>query len=551
MTCLRAIHKWWGNHRRGTTACRPADDAGFTIVETTMAMALVFLVLTGTLATFSASVQNLSTGRQRTGAVALARTVIEQARSSLYAQVGHDVGGDATFATDTAVTGAPKVFEGEQLVGTPDPIFAPHRTTVTNDSGSFTQSVYVTWAVQGAADPFKRITVIVAWSDDAGPIPHQVRLSSYLFEAGVPPDPLVESNADVDGGTVQITGMLAGIDLNRAVIYNPSAVGEVNSLFVRAASGQARSSSGLLEVNSGTVSGCEVTGYAAECNGIAADSGADSDASTPLPEHDVEGPAYDLAQSASAGTGLTLNLGGNDSVHTKSTARSCFSCFGAVIGDDDRLAYDWSEGTGPDSTSFGFDVGAVEGSLVQLNGASRATTAVDQDSVSDTHKVSSSAHLVMPSVDVVTVQGAPAGFVAAVQISSVDVEATAGAGPTVAAPAITSSAISVDVYDTLGGTLGYRTITVNAGEDKEESASASFDVGDNTVSLTTTVISGGKSLSSTTNSSGIVDFAEATLANWLRITVQIHISGPSGTLADTAVEFDYGRIAARASWVTG
>ena len=514
-------------------------------------MALVFLVLTGTLATFSATVQNLSTGRHRTGAVALARTAIEEARSSLYSQVGHDLAGDVTFATDSAVTGTPKVYEGEQLVGAPDPIFSPHRTTVTNDSGTFTKSVYVTWATQGTADPFKRITAIVSWSDAAGPIAHHVRLSSYLFEAGVPPDPLVESTADVDGGTIELTGTMAGINLNRALIYNPSAVGEINSLFVREASGQARSSSSLIEVNSGTVTGCEVTGSVAECNGISADSGADSDASTALPEHDVEGPAYDIAQSASAGGVLTLNLGANDTVHTKSTARSCLSCFATVIGDDDRLAYDWSEGTGPDSTSFGFDLGAVEGSLVELNGASVATATVDQDSVSDTHKVSSSAHLVMPSVDVVTMQGAPAGFVSAVHVSSVDVEATAGAGPTVVAPAITSSGVTVDVYDTVGGTLGYRTITLDAGEDKEESASASFDVGENTVSLTTTVISGGKSLNSTTDSSGTIDFAEATLTNWLRITVQILITGPSGTLADTTVEFDYGRIATRASWVTG
>lgn len=516
-------------------------------------MALVFVVLTGTLATFSASVRNLVSGRQRTGAVALARAVIEDARSSLYDQVGHDLGADPTLASDPLITGSPRTFEGEQLVGVADPIFDLHRETVTKDTATYTRDVYVTWADQGAPDPFKRLTVVVTWQNeqyDAAAVSNKVRLSSFLFQAGVPPDPLVDGAADVDGGTVEVIGTLAGIDLSRAVLYNPSAAGELNSLFVREASGQARSSSGLLEVNSGSVSGCEVdaTGRTAECNGISADTAADSDASTALPEHDAEGPTYDVAQSASAGTVLALNLGANDSVHSKSTARSCFACYSTTIGDDDRLANHWSEGSGPDSASVGFDVGPVEGALVQMSGASLATTTLDQDAVSATQMLTTSARLRMPGVDVVTVQGAPPGFVAAVRISSLDIQVGAGAGPTAPAPSVSGNAVSVDIYDTLGGTLGYRTITVNPGEEKEETASAAFSVNGATVSLTTTVVSGGKTLSSTTDGAGNITYAEASLTNWLRISVVVLITNPDQTLANTTVEFDYGRLAARAQW---
>lgn len=516
-------------------------------------MTLVFIVMTGALATFSASVRNLVSGRQRTGAVAVARSVIEEARASLYAQVAHDLSGDTTLAADASVSGAPLAFEGESLVGSAAPIFPEHRWSDVNDTTTYTVDVYVTWVTQGNADPFKRLTVIVSWANaqyDTATIANRVRLSSFLFEAGVPPDPLVDGAADVDGGTVEVTGTFDGIDLSRAVIYNPSAVGAVSSLFVREATGLARSSSGVLEVASGTVSGCDVNASAtsAQCDGIFADTATDSDASTGLPENDAEGPVYDVGHEASAGTVLTLDLGANDAVESKSTSRSCFTCYTTTIGDDDRLASHWSEGSGPDSAAFGFDVGPVSGDLVRLTGASLATSSLDHDAVNDTHMLSAFARLQMPSVDVVTVQGAPTGFVGAVRISSVDVQVDAAAGPTALSPSVTGGAIEVQVYDTLGGTLGYRTISVDPGEEKEESATASFDVGGASVTLATTVVSGGKATSSTTDASGNITYAEASLTNWLRISVEVDIVLDGTSLADSMVEFDYGRLAARAQW---
>lgn len=550
MTALLLNPGWW---RRRWRARLAAPESGFTVTEVVVAMALVFLVLTGTLATFSAGVRNLVSGRQRSGAVALARSVIEEARSSRYGQVGHDLAGDATLADDPLVAGSPKTFEGEQLVGVPDAVHPEHREQVTNDTGTFTRDVYVTWVDQGAADPFKRITVIVTWANeqyDPAAVSNQVRLSSFLFAAGVPPDPLVSGSADVDGGTVETTGLLDGVDLKRAVVYNPSAAGVLDSLFVREASGQARSASGLLEVNTGSVSGCEVdaTGKLAQCNGIVAGSATDSDASTVLPEHDADGPRSDTSHVATAASSLTLSLGANDTVHSTSTARSCLVCFSPAIGDDDRLAHHWSEGTGPDTATVSYQAGSVSGSVVEMTGASKATATLDQDQVAGTHALSSRARLQMPGVDVVTVDGGPTGFTAAVRIGAVDVTVDAAAGPASAAPSISGAAVAVDVYDTTGGTPGYRTITVTPGAEKEESASSSFAVGDATVSLTTTVLSGGASTAQETDTDGTITYAEATLTNWLRITVEVLITTTTSTLADATVEFDYGRLNARAQW---
>lgn len=547
MTPLHELRKWWRTHKH-----RRAGEAGFTIVETTVAMALVFLVLTGTLATFSASVRNVVGGRQRTGAVALARSVIEDARASLYDQVGHDVGGDPTFADDPAVTGSPKTYGGEELVGSANPLWPEHRFTATHDATTYTVLVYVTWTVNGTADPFKRLTVITSWDDPNAGVMSEVRLSSFLFFADVPPDPMVSGRSDVDGGTVTVTGTLDGVDLSRAVIFNPTAAGDIESLFIREASGKARSSSALLEMNTGTPSGCSVSAATAQCDGIVADTTADSDTSTQSPENDAEGPTYDTSHTLSGGTGFNMNLGANDSVESKSSGRSCFTCFSPTIGDDDRLAYDRSQGSGPDSASIGITAGPVTANLIEVSGASHATSTLDQDAVSSSHLLTSKGRFQMPGIDVVTVDGAPSGFVAAVRISSVDVEVTSQAGPTAAAPAVTGGDVTVDIYDTLsGGTLGYRQMVITPGEAKEDSASASYPVEgtDADVALTTTVISGGKSLAHTTDSGGTINYGEASLTNWLRITVQIVVtSGTGETLADLTVEFDYGRLASRAQW---
>lgn len=534
--------------RRCARASR--DESGFSVVEMSVAMVLVFVVLTGTLATFSASIRNLSTGRQRTGAVALARAVVEEARAALYDQVGHDLTGDATLADDPAVTGTPKVFEGEDLIGVPSPVFNPHRRTTTNDSGSFETDVYVTWVTQGTADPFKRITVVVEWQGDTtnGQVSNEVRLSSYLFEAGIPPDPLIEGVADADGGTVTVTGSMSGVDLDRAVVNNPSAAGDVESLFVREATGQARATTGLLALTTGSVSGCDVSGTTAECAGVMADTSADSDASTALPWHDVEGPTAGAARQATAGGVITVALGANDAVESKGTARSCSACFASVIGDDDLLAYHWSEASGPDTSTIGFDVGDVQGDLVDMGGASQSTATVDQDPVADSQVVSTTAQLHMPAVDVVTIEGAPEGFLGAVQIGAADVTVAAAAGPTALAPTVTGDPIEVKVWDASGGTPGYRTITLTPGADETAEATASFDVGENTVSLTTAVVAGGESVISETDGEGTITYAEASLTNWLRITVALLVTGPSGTLVDTSVEFDYGRLTARAQW---
>lgn len=548
------LQTWW-NRKRTTTADNQTSQSGFTIVETTVAMSVVFVVLTGTLATFGAGVKNVVNGRQRTAAVSVARGVIEEARAGLYSQVGHDLS-DPTINDDPDVSGSPPAFEGEELVGLASPIFTEHRWDETSNSETYTVEVYVTWVTTGS-ERYKRITVEVTWQRaqyDTAVVDDHVRMSSFLFAAGVPPDPLLDGVVTVDGGTTTVSGTLAGVDLERAVVYNPGASGTLTSLFTREAAGNATSASATVDTLSGSVSGCDVdgTGKHTECSGIRAETTTDSDTATAVPEHGEDGPRYDIAHSVSSGSIFDLDLGANDSVDSESTSRSCHSCFSEMLGDDDRFAHHWSEGTGPDAVDFGFDVGPIDGSLLRTSGNSQSTATLDQDEVSDSQLMATTGRLQMPGVEVLALTQAPSNLVAAVQVSAVDVTVEAQAGPMASSPSVSGDAMTVDIYDTLSdGSLGYRTISVQPGEDREETAGFSYLNSGATVSVTTTVISGGKSVTNTTDGNGDIDYAQASLTNWLRIQIDIVITDDDSTIADTTLEVDYGRLSARAQYEVG
>jgi type II secretory pathway pseudopilin PulG len=197
-------------------AGRSVDDAGFSIVESLIALGLVFGVMVGLLATVNIGVRGIITGRQRSVAISIANEVMETARNRSYADVGHDLDSDPTLAGDPTLQGTVPnlVFTdlspepNEPLVGSVVDAgedagdhtnelfpFSPHRWTTQREATTYTTSVYVTRVVPvlpATGDPYRRLTVIVTWdrSLHAAGIPASVRLSSFLFNAIQPPDPL-------------------------------------------------------------------------------------------------------------------------------------------------------------------------------------------------------------------------------------------------------------------------------------------------------------------------------------------------------------------------
>lgn len=538
-------------------------EEGFTIVETMVALGVIFAVLTGLLASLNTGVRGLLTGRQRTGAVAMAKEVVETARAAGYDDLGHDLAGDATLAPDPRITGTAPDYEyqpegvstPEPLVGAVDPTYPVHEWDDPRDGTTYTVRVYVTRVTASVGNDHKRLTVAVSWDRaqyDAGTVSNEVVVSTFVSPFGVVSASRVSGLVDVDSGAVTVTGTLSGVDLSTATMFFPLVHADVAGNLVSEAHGYAGSSRSELVLASGTPTGCDVNGSTASCDGVKAETVADNDGGTAPPLQDAEGPLSSAGGTTSAGTPLSLSLGATGSVISKSSAQSCTSCTPSV-GDGDGLLYADDTASGPATMDAGFDSGLVEGSLAGVDSAGSSTATVDADAVAGDRKVASTGRLVVDAVDLVTLSPAPSGYTSAVSIGAVDVTATAQAGPTAGTPSVSGSAVSVQVYDTgANGEPGYRMFTVTPGEESEEEAGVTFEVGGGAdpvaqVTLETTVRSGEASTDST-SSGGVVTDAEADLSNWFVVTVRLLVVEAGVTVADLTVELDYGRIVARAGY---
>jgi Tfp pilus assembly protein PilV len=220
---------------------RLRNEAGFSILECTIALSLVFAVLVGLLGALTTGARGLVTGRQRSAALALANEVMEGARARSYAEVGHDLDSDPTLATDPLITGtaptltytgvspaeplaASSIDAGAAAGSVTNPLypFSPHRFTTTRGGTTYTASVYVTTVTPASGDPYKRITAKVGWNPaQYATAAKSVTLSSFLFNAAAPPDPRLTGSGEADAGSLQIKGSLTGISLADARVTLP------------------------------------------------------------------------------------------------------------------------------------------------------------------------------------------------------------------------------------------------------------------------------------------------------------------------------------------
>lgn len=573
---------WWRGRRHGDALrgrtprhqhVDARDQSGFSLVETMVALGLVFTVLVGLLGSLNTGVRGLLTGRQRTGAVAVAKEVVEQARGAAYERLGHNLADDTTLATDTSLTGpSPNwkyqpqgVAAPEPLVGAVNPTYPAHQWSVTRDGATYTIRAYVTAVDVVTGDDHKRLTVAVAWSQTqyGSVVSNEVRLSSFVSRFGVSSGSEVGGAVDVDSGSVVVTGTLSGIALSRGEMFFPYVHGDGQGELVTEARGFAGSARSELVLTSGTASGCGTSGTTATCDGIKAETVVDNDAGTAFPLHDAKGPLSGTAGTLSAGTPLQLTLGSTTGVTSKGSAQSCTTCSPAV-GDGDGLVYGDDVANGAASMGVPFVSGVVSGSLVSVGAPGSATATTDSDAVAADQRITATGRLTFPQVDLVTLgltaadddDGgllAPVGFTAGVRVGAVDVTAQAQAGPTALAPSASGGAVQVTVYDTVLGVPAYRTVTITPGSGTSDAASVTFNVVDPVlgttaaVTLDTTITAGTKSTSSQ-SSGGAITSASASLTNWFVVQTRLRVVQAGSTLADLTIELDYGRLVATAKY---
>jgi type II secretory pathway pseudopilin PulG len=532
-----------------------SKDGGFTIIESALALTLIFGVCLALLSSLATGVRGVVTGRQRSGATQLANQVLETAKARSYAQVGHSLS-DSTLSTDASITGTSPSFsfDGQPLAIATDLTapFLTHTETTTVDGIQYTRSVYVTLVTPGTGDPYKRVTAKVSWAGSqygTATIPNRVSLSGYVFNSAPPPDPLLQGVVDTDSGHLTVTGTLTGINLSDLQVFFPYSHGEIDSNFIKQSKGFAWTGRSQLNLLAGTPSGCTVNGLTSDCQGSKAETVADNDGGTAPPENDTQGPVADSGGTVNNG-GVALPLQatlGTGSATSQSTSRSCWTCFGPDIGDDDLYPYHTSTSTGPGSGGVTFGAGPVSGSLLAGNGAACssncATTTVDVDRVAGNPRITSTATTSAPALDLLTLAAGPAGYNGMVRIAANTVTATAVAGPSAPAPTISGAAFNVLMYNG----VTYTTVPVTPGVALTQSTSAGFNVGLAAVQLDATVISRAGTTASTLSGSDRTH-AEASLTNWLTVSVRLQISLLGTPLADLTIEFDYGRVSAEADY---
>jgi type II secretory pathway pseudopilin PulG len=551
------------------------EEAGFSILECTIALSVVFVVLLGLLGSLTAGARGVVTGRQRSAALALANEVMEDARGRAYGDVGHDFDSDPTLAADPLITGtAPNfVYTGvspaEPLAassvnagasgGTVDnPLypFSPHTFTSKREQTVYTTQVYVTTVTPGVGDAYKRITVKIAWAPSLyASAARAVTLSSFLFNAGAPPDPELTGTGEADAGSFKVTGTLAGISLSDGSLTLPYVNGSIDSGFIRSAKGLARSGSSEVNLLSGLLSGCSVDGLSSSCDPALAQADADNDSGTAPPDTDQAGPVS-AASAAIDASGLGAALG-SGTARAQASARSCWACQPGgtpPVGDDDRLPYFAGTATGPANAAVTFTtVGpGVSGSLFSIGtgcSANCAAVTIDRDDSGNNPRLSSTASVSFPALSLMTfAAGAPAGYSGMVKFGAVSATATAGSGPGATAPTVTGTAVAVQMWDTATG--GYKTVNVTPGAAppaSDPTAHAAFSIGSTSVVMDAT-LHWNKAVTSQTNSGGAVSDAAASLTNWLFVDLHVTMTTASGPVADLNLHFDYGRIAATAGY---
>lgn len=542
--------------RRGDR--RATNEAGFSVLESTIALSLVFVVLLGLLGALTSGARGLVTGRQRSAALALANEVMEGARGRAYGDVGHDFDSDPTLVTDPLITGAAPnfMYDGEPLAASAvdaggaggtvtNPLFpfSPHMFTSKREQTTYTTAVYVTTVTPTSGDPYKRITTKVSWTPaQYATAARSVTLSSFLFNADAPPDPKLVGNGEVDAGWFEVRGTLAGISLSDLRLTLPYVNGGIDSGFVRSAKGFARSGSSEVNLLAGLVSGCSLFGLlGASCEPALAQGDSDNDSGTAPPDTDQEGPNSTAGGTIVAAPALTVGVGGG-TAQAQATARSCWACYPADphVGDDDRLPYFYGRATGPSAVSAGVLSGTVVGDLISLSASPTATVTVDRDDSGANQRITSTAAVTFPAVDLLPLPFGPLGYSGVVKVAAATATATAHAGPGASDPSVSGAPVNVRYWN--GG--GYNNVPITPGV----AASAAIPAvtiftltGSVTVSGT---ITSTPAVTDKTMDGGAVAEASASLTNWLY--VDLNVTMPGGTSLN--LHLDYGRLSATAGY---
>ena len=136
-----------------------------------------------------------------------------------------------------------------------------------------------------------------------------------------------------------------------------------------------------------------------------------------------------------------------------------------------------------------------------------------------------------------------------VRVGPTTVRTSATSGPAALPPSFTAAPVVVRVYDTTTLLPGYRTVTITPGTPSETTSHAVVLAGAGLVVMDATIRSGpAVKLSTPIPGGGALTEAQASLSNWLTISVHVVVTVALLPVADLDVTLDYGRVTARATY---
>lgn len=244
----------------GKVRARLHAEHGFSLLETVIAITVIFASLVALSYTATAGFGYESLARQRQTATAFANGTMEQARGLAYAKVQagmltSDLAGDPNIVTGCAgdpagtyrflsctvgdVPGSGEKIVHSSAAANPTAPLVPHTSTVTENGIAFTVSTYVTndcptidGTVCTSVDPY-RVTVIVTWTGGRSYPTKLVRLQSLFYSPtgcrstethpfAAPCQPFFFGTATVPRGEIHFEGTVSGTSFVSGDLFVPA-----------------------------------------------------------------------------------------------------------------------------------------------------------------------------------------------------------------------------------------------------------------------------------------------------------------------------------------
>jgi type II secretory pathway pseudopilin PulG len=229
----------------GRLTSRVRGDSGFTLVETIIAITVIFGSLTALAYTATASFRYQDVARQRQTADGVADKVMEEIRGLAYDKVvaglsSTDLTGDANIVSCSGTyrflscSAGTEPGSGEKIVNsaglTTTVPLVPHRSSTAPNSNVVLNGIAYTWSTYVTQDdsvsnaPY-RVTVVVTWTGGLATNQKLVRIQSLFWSPlgcsststhpfSAPCQPFLLGNGTVPNGDLEATGSIAGTNFS-------------------------------------------------------------------------------------------------------------------------------------------------------------------------------------------------------------------------------------------------------------------------------------------------------------------------------------------------